>query len=83
LLSDGLEVILVNLVMGHQSEDYEKAVVWDTIAEIRSRALIRMLMSWSSMLDRMTLWYSPTKCGWLGTILTNAIRAMYLTANYY
>jgi hypothetical protein len=54
-----------------------------TIAETRSKALIRMLISWSSMLDKMTLWYSPTRCGWLGTILTSASRAMYLTGNGY
>ena len=56
-------------------------MTWDTIAETRSKALIRILISWSSMLDKMTLSYSPTRCGWLGTILTSASSAMYLTGS--
>lgn len=51
-----------------------------TMAETRSRARIRMLMSSSLTLERIMSWYSATSSGCVGTILTNASNAMYFTA---
>ena len=51
-----------------------------TMAETRSRARIRMLMSSSLTLERIMSWYSATSSGCVGTILTKASKAMYFTA---
>lgn len=68
--------------MQSEPEDHgKKMMTWGTIAETRSSALIRILISWSSIFDKMAFWYSPTRCGWLGTILVSASSAMYLTRN--
>ena len=50
------------------------------MAETRSSARIRMLMSSSLTLDRIISWYSATSSGCVGTILTIASSAMYFTA---
>lgn len=50
-----------------------------TIAVTRSNARIRILISWSLTLASMVSWYSATRCGWDGTILVIASRAIYFT----
>ena len=54
-----------------------------TMADTRSKALIRMLISSSFTLDRIMSWYSATSSGCVGTILTIASRAMYFTAHVH
>ena len=48
----------------------------NTISEMSSSTRIRI---GSSTLERMVSWYSATRCGCEGTILTSARRAMYFT----
>lgn len=49
------------------------------MADTRSSARMRMLMSSSLTLARIMSWYSATSSGCVGTILTNASSAMYFT----
>jgi hypothetical protein len=65
----------------HVSEAVRERLVSGVLAmaETRSRARIRMLISWSFKLARSISWCWAMRWGWEGTILTIASRAMYLT----
>lgn len=51
----------------------------NTMADTRSRARIRILISWSLRLASIMSWYSATRYGWLGTIFAIANNAIYFT----
>ena len=67
-------------ILGQRMEPISKTVC-RTMVVTKSNALMRILISWSSTLDRIISWYSATKCGCEGTILTIAIKAMYFTVH--
>ena len=79
LLHNGLEIAFVRLrgcVRMHL--DCSKANEF-TIAESKSSARMRILMSWSLILRTIVSWYSVIRCGWVGTIFAIASKAIYFT----
>jgi hypothetical protein len=49
------------------------------MAESKSRARMRILRSWSLILDIIMSWYCATRLRCVGTILASAKSAMYFT----
>jgi hypothetical protein len=83
LLNDRLQVRVVDLGDGTGSA----RSVWErtgpTIADTRSRARNRMLMSSWLTHASIVSWYPATRCGCDGTILTSASSAIYFTSREF
>lgn len=79
LLDYRLQIILVHLRERWLNINAGEPVEELTIAESRSKARIRILISWSLTLARIRDSYSAIKCGCEGTIFARASKEMYFT----